>query len=72
MSTACTCRDCRPVLAELHKVRFIIGTGLEYPQLRDEIYCQIIKQITKNPCVYSRSKGNFFTIQHMTNSLSKF
>ncbi|KAH9285959.1 Myosin-VIIa [Echinococcus granulosus] len=51
------CHDCRPVLSELHKVRFIVGTGVDHPQMRDEIYCQILKQITKNPCVYSRSRG---------------
>ncbi|KAL5112725.1 hypothetical protein TcWFU_008437 [Taenia crassiceps] len=51
------CHDCQPVLSELHKVRFIVGTGVDHPQMRDEIYCQILKQITNNPCVYSRSRG---------------
>ncbi|KAL5971614.1 Myosin-VIIa [Taenia solium] len=51
------CHDCQPVLSELHKVRYIVGTGVDHPQMRDEIYCQILKQITNNPCVYSRSRG---------------
>ncbi|KAM7540512.1 hypothetical protein Aperf_G00000029843 [Anoplocephala perfoliata] len=51
------CHKCKPRLSELHKVRFIVGSGIENPQLRDEIYCQILKQITKNSSVYSRSRG---------------
>uniref|UniRef100_A0A5K3ER39 Myosin motor domain-containing protein n=1 Tax=Mesocestoides corti TaxID=53468 RepID=A0A5K3ER39_MESCO len=51
-------RDSQAVLlSELCKVRFIVGAGIDHPQMRDEIYCQILKQITKNPCVYSRTRG---------------
>lgn len=53
-----TCHKCPPAPSELRKVRFIIGSGIENPQLRDEIYCQILKQITNNSSVYSRSRGS--------------
>ncbi|VDN96399.1 unnamed protein product [Rodentolepis nana] len=51
------CQECKPDLSGLKRVRFIIRSGIESPQLRDEIYCQILKQLTKNPNVFSRSRG---------------
>lgn len=33
-------------------VRWIIDKGLKNPDLRSEIYCQIVKQIIQNPSKY--------------------
>ncbi|KAI0983002.1 hypothetical protein GJ496_007096 [Pomphorhynchus laevis] len=54
-------------MSSLEQQHFVIGMGIIRPQLRDEIYCQVMKQLTNNNVKRSYARG-WLLMAHLLSS----